>query len=178
MLSKSLRNLGRGGIGLVVGTLVAAAAASPAGAEGLRLAEYGPRAGFSVDPDQFVFGGFADWGELAPMVHLRTSADLGLGDNFLTFIINGDVTYHFKTTPDAAVSFYGGGGLAFVYVDFDAPNIPGSNIQFDTSTTDIGVNLVFGVEKDLGGYKNGSLELRIGVVDAPDIKVMAGLGFF
>jgi hypothetical protein len=40
------------------------------------------------------------------------------------------------------------------------------------------MNLVVGVAKDLGGYKTGSLELRIGLVDTPDVKVTAALGFF
>ena len=178
MSLKALGRRTRRAIALAVGAAVVVAAAPGTGSATLQLTEYGPRAGFSFDPDQFVFGAFADWGELAPLVHLRSSADIGLGNDFFTFILNGDVTYHFPVAPSSPVQFYAGGGLAFVYLDYDAPDIPGVTIDFDTSTTDIGVNQALGVEKDLGGYKNGHLELRIGLVDAPDIKVMAGLGFF
>jgi hypothetical protein len=165
----------RGAIGLVVGAALTAVAAPPAAA-GLQLTQYGPRAGFSIDPDQFTLGAFTDWGELAPLLNLVTSADIGFGDHVFTFLVNGDVLYHIPTGPDAPIDFYAGGGLAFVFADVDVPEPVPPGV--DSSTTDLGMNLVVGVAKDLGGYKTGSLELRIGLVDTPDVKVTAALGFF
>jgi hypothetical protein len=147
----------------------------PAPGEAGGLEAYGPRFGFSSGPDQLTFGAFGDWGELAQYLHLVTSADIGIGDNVTTFEAQGDVFYRFEEA-NTPVLFYAGGGIGLAYYKFDFPDVPGFGPVDDTST-EIGLNLVGGVTKDLGGYKNGSLELRIGVGDLPDFKITASLGF-
>lgn len=158
------------GLGLV------AAAPVGAGASDLGLEEYGGRLGLSVDPDQLTLGMYADWGELGTQTHLVTSADLGFGDHVFTFIVNGDVFYRFTNTSGTLVP-YAGGGIGIAYYDFDI-DVPAGFPQPDDTTTEVGLNLVGGIWKDLGGYRSGSLELRLGLSDVPDFKVTAQLGFF
>lgn len=149
----------------------------PAGARaGLGLEEYGPRLGFSVDPDQLNLGLFADFGELGPNTHLVGSSDLGFGDHVFTFIVNGDVLYRFPVS--GRLQPYAGGGIGVAYYNFDFETPPGVTIVVDDTTTEVGLNLVGGIRKDLGGYKSGALELRLGLSDVPDLKVTAQLGFF
>jgi hypothetical protein len=166
--------------GLLVLALVATAPGTSNA--GMGLEEYGPRAGFSIDPDQFTIGMFADWGELGRQTHLVTSADLGFGDHLFSFLLNGDVYYRFQTDKDFYP--YAGGGLAIGYYNFDIPDInyppgyTGPRVNVDDTATEVGLNLVGGITKDLGGYKSGTLELRLGISDVPDFKVTAQLGFF
>ncbi|HMB69981.1 MAG TPA: hypothetical protein VKU85_11750 [bacterium] len=160
--------------GLLALALVAAA---PGTSNAMGLEEYGPRVGFSIDPDQFTIGAFADWGELGKQTHLVTSGDLGFGDNIFSVLINGDVFYRFNTDKDFYP--YAGGGIAIGYYDFDINYPAGYNgPRVDSSTTEVGLSLVGGVTKDLGGYKSGTLELRLGISDVPDVKITAQLGFF
>lgn len=162
----------------IVGVAALAMLGTTARASGLE--EYGPRVGFSSDPDQFTVGAFTDWGELAPDVVLRVNSDIGFGDDVLTFTINGDLLYEF---PNTNLSFqpYAGGGLGYAFYDFDIPKnafgLPGDT-TIDDTIHEIGLNLVVGFEKDMGGYKSGSVEVRIGIADIPDLKVTAQLGFF
>lgn len=152
------------------------AAAQPAAAQTekpFEISKYGPRVGFSVDPDQFTIGGFATLGEIAPHLSLRPSADLGFGDNLFSFIFNADLAYSF-TIGSAAVP-YAGGGLGVGYYSFDVPE---GVTGVDDSSTEVGINLFGGVEVDLGGYKNGFAELRLGIDDLPDLKITVGIGFY
>jgi hypothetical protein len=168
-----------------VPAFVVLAAAMVAAAPGvsraaLGLEEYGPRAGFSIDPDQFTIGAFADWGELGRQTHLVTSADLGFGDHILSFLVNGDVYYRF-VTADKNFYPYAGGGLAIGYYNFDIDvDYPAgyTGPRADETATEVGLNIVGGITKDLGGYKSGTLELRLGIADVPDFKITAQLGFF
>jgi len=165
-------------LGGLLALAMIAAAPGAARAE-MGLEEYGPRLGFSIDPDQFTIGGFADWGELGSQTHLVTSADLGFGDHIFSFLLNGDVLYRFRTSKDFYP--YAGGGIAIAYYNLDVDiNYPPGYIgpRVDDTATEVGVNIVGGITKDLGGYKNGSLEIRLGLSDVPDIKITAQLGFF
>ena len=159
-----------------IGALTALAALVTVGSAAA-LDQYGPRVGISSDPDQFTLGAFTDWGELAPDVVLKVNADIGFGDDVLTFTINGDVLYEFV---NAGTSFlpYAGGGIGYAYYDLDLPSSPLPGFTFDDTFHEIGLNLVAGIETDLGGYKTGAVEIRIGISDVPDVKVTAQLGFF
>lgn len=179
MTTMWMRRASRVARGLGIGTAVAAlAAAAPGSARAaMGLEEYGPRLGFSIDPDQLTLGAFADWGELGRQTHLVTSADLGFGDNLFSFIVNGDVYYRFPTSKDFYP--YAGGGIAIAYYNFDIDYPDGyTGPRVDDTTTEVGLNIVGGITKDLGDYKSGTLELRLGISDVPDIKITAQLGFF
>jgi hypothetical protein len=174
-----MRRAARTACGPTFGVLVAATIAAVPGSAraAMGLEEYGPRAGFSIDPDQFTIGAFADWGELGSRTHLVTSADLGFGDHIVSFILNGDVYYRFQTSQDFYP--YAGGGIAFAYYNLDIETPPGyTGPSIDDTATEVGLNIVGGITKDRGGYKSGTLELRLGISDVPDFKITAQLGFF
>jgi hypothetical protein len=173
MMARGLCDIRCGATIVGVVPLLVTALPSP-GEAALALTHYGPRAGFSSDPDQFTIGFYGDWGQLAPNVHVRTNGDLGFGDHALTFALNGDVTYHFADA-NMPVTFFAGGGLgyAFYNLDIDAP--PGFDV--DDTFNEVGLNLVVGAEKDFGGYRTGGLELRFGLDDLPELKLTASLGF-
>jgi hypothetical protein len=179
MTTKKTRRAARVARALGLGMLaLALTAAAPQDARAkLGLEEYGPRLGFSIEPDQFTLGMFADWGELGRQTHLVTSGDLGFGDHLFSFLLNGDVFYRFQTSKDFYP--YAGGGIAIGYYNIDI-DYPSGYIgpRVDDSTTEIGLNIVGGITKHLGGYKNGTLELRLGLSDVPDFKITAQLGFF
>lgn len=172
-LSSAVRRHGLAAAALII--LSGALAAQPAAAQGeqFEISRYGPRIGFSSNPDQFTIGAFAGLGELAPHLSMRPSADLGFGDHLFSFIFNADLAYSF-TIGSAAVP-YAGGGLGVGYYKFDVPD---GVVGVDDSTTEVGINLFGGVEMDLGDYKNGFAELRLGIDDLPDLKITVGIGFY
>jgi hypothetical protein len=155
---------------------VLAWAGAAAAAEEFEVSRYGGRIGFSADPDQFTIGAYAGLGELAPHLTMRPSVDMGFGDNLFSVILNADVQYSFVI--GSAVAPYAGGGLGIGYYKFDTPDNLPAGVDFDDSTTEIGLNLYGGAEMDLGGYKSGYAELRIGIDDLPDLKLTLGLGFY
>jgi hypothetical protein len=149
------------------------AAAQTTTAEKFEISMYGPRIGFSSNPDQFTIGAFAGLGEIAPHLSMRPSADLGFGDHIFSFLFNADLAYSF-TVGSAAVP-YAGAGLGIAYYNFD---VPAGVVGVDDSSTNIGLNIFGGMEIDLGNYKNGFAELRLGVDEMPDLKITVGIGFY
>lgn len=137
----------------------------PADAAGLALMMYGPRAGLSISPDQVTIGMFTDWGEIANDLRVRVDGDLGFLDDLFTLNLNGQVQYHF-TKENEPLEPYAGGGVGFLY----------GNTEVD-SGSHVGLNLFAGIQQDLGGFKTGILELRIGVDRLPDVKITAAVGF-
>lgn len=147
--------------------LVFALAPSPATAERLEFSRYGARAGLSVDPEQLVVGVYAGFGELARNLSVRPSADLGLGDNLTTLVLNGDLQFSFRDTDWSGVP-YVGGGIALSYFNFDGGG----------DDTGIGLNAYAGIERSLADYTSGHLEARLGFDDVPEFKLIAGFGFY
>lgn len=133
---------------------------------------YGPRVGFSTDPDQITIGAFLGFQEFTPGFRARPSVDLGFGDNVFSFIVNGDVEYSFPNATIEALPF-AGAGLALAHYRVDIPGVDN-----DATNTEIGLNLYGGLEFDLGGYKTALVELRIGIHELPDVKLTGALGFF
>ena len=65
--------------------VVVCGAAAPASAQGFRP---GVRAGASVDPDQFYFGGQVETPPIVDRVHLRPNVDIGFGDDTTLIAVN------------------------------------------------------------------------------------------
>jgi len=156
----------RGAISLVV--VLAFAASAPA-------VSWGPRVGLSSDPDQIIGGVHFDAGYLAKDVRIRPSVQVGLGDDVFTLAGAGAVHYEFG---DVGGDWrpYVGGELAFIYYNFDVPNIPGVNI--DDDDTELGLSAAGGIEKTLSSGSVLQLELRIGIIDeTPDLQFHVGWAF-
>jgi hypothetical protein len=120
----------------------------------------GVRAGVSGRPNQFVFGGHVETKELAEHLTFRPNVEIGLGDGLTVVCLNIEFVYWLpeKTKP---WQFYVGGGPAAVIVN-----------NVGTSTGG-GFNLLVGTQHERGLFT----ELKIGVVDSPDVKFIVGYKF-
>ena len=146
--------------------LVAAAVAAllgtstPASAQGMGL---GVRAGASVDPDQFYFGGHVETPAIVNRLHLRPNLEIGFGDDATLIAVNIEAIYKYPLRQSPWV-VYGGGGPAINYYNFD--NDAGSDTRG-------GLNFVGGLEHDRGLF----FEVKVGAWGSPDLKFGVGYNF-
>jgi hypothetical protein len=154
---------------LLLVTALCACSAMPASAQAV-VAGVGPRVGFSTGPDQLVFGGQLIIGEVAPSLTFDPSLEFGFGDHVSTIAINFDMHYHF-VVEGSAWRPYAGAGIALLFFDFDAP--PG----VDNSDTEVGGNLVIGAGIPTQAGNRFFGELKLGLGDIPDLKMMVGWNF-
>lgn len=143
----------------VLPALLVVAFAAPAAAQGP-----GVRAGVSVDPDQFYFGGHYETGALVERLHFRPNIEVGLGDDLTTTGLNFEFIYKFPTRT--RWSLYAGGGPAVNFYSFDSDLV-------DDTATEGGLNLVFGAESTQGLF----FEVKVGALDSPDLKFGVGWTF-
>jgi hypothetical protein len=157
-----------GALVVLAGLARGATAAETQAAEdrGVRFYGLGPRVGFSINPDQFTFGGQADFGDPFPHFNwLFPVIEVGIGDSQTLTSIGTDLLYRLYDrwgvwTP------YLGGEIDFLIDSVDTPG--GGN---DTST-DLGLMGIFGVEKGIGENRF-ALEMKFQLADSPDLKVAA-----
>jgi hypothetical protein len=139
----------------------AAHAASPATA-------FGPRVGLSIDPDQLVLGGQMMIGDLAPDVTLNPSLEFGFGDDATVIALNIDGEYHFRV-QGSPWRPYVGFGLGINFIEFDRP------APFDdVSDTEVGANLIVGAGVPTRSNNRFFTEIRFGIGNIPELKIMAG----
>ena len=110
-----------------IGCVVWAFLIPPAAAQGL-----GVRAGASVDPDQFYFGGHAETAPLVDQLHFRPNLEIGLGNGVTVVAVNVEFTYEFL--PSETWNLYAGGGPALHIIDTE-----------DATHSEGGFNLLFGI---------------------------------
>jgi hypothetical protein len=120
----------------------------------------GVRAGASIDPDQFYFGGHVETPPIADRVRFRPNVEVGLGNDLTLIAFNVELAYHFPPRRDW--HFYAGGG-------------PALNVIDTSSETDAagGVNAMIGVAHERGLF----FELKLGFIDSPDVKIGVGYTF-
>jgi hypothetical protein len=147
--------------------LVFASCISSAAAQDLGVRSLGIRVGGNINPDQFDVGLHLDAGNFHPKVRFQPSFDFGFGDDTKLIMANLDALYLFSARPWRP---YLGGGLGISFFDKSG----GSG--FDAGAA---LNLVGGIE--WGKVPRGSrasrrylFEVRIGVGDAPDLKLLFG----
>ena len=131
----------------------------------------GVRAGLSISPDQFVFGGQLSFHNLAPDWTFDPGLELGLGDDVTVVAFNLDALYHMRLASSDWRP-YAGGGLGLVSASWDAP--PGVR---DHSDNEIGLNAVLGFRVPTSAGQHWFTEMRIGIGDLPDLKVVGGFSF-
>jgi hypothetical protein len=132
----------------------------------------GAKAGLTFEPDQFAIGAFAQVSE--PMLGwlIVPSVEFGFGDDITTICLQGDFIYTFPELQTTNWGWFVGGGLGLAMYSWDAP--PG----YDGSQSEFGLNLVGGASKELDSGNKLLGELRIGLGDIPDFKIMAGITLF
>jgi hypothetical protein len=94
---------------LSAGALIASMAI-PAAAQ-----DAGVRAGVSVDPDQFYFGGHVETKPIVDRLRFRPNIEVGLGDDTTLVAINIEFAYFFSST--SPWQLYAGAGPALNIVD-------------------------------------------------------------
>ena len=131
---------------------------------------WGPRLGATVDPDQVHFGLHVDVGNFAEHIRFEPNFELGFGDNVTLAAINFDALYRFASNWDVW-SPYLGGGLGVNTYSFDIEGVG------NHSETELGVNLIGGIERGLASGDRFFIVGKIGLADAPDFKVTVGWTF-
>ncbi len=125
----------------------------------------GVRAGYT-DWDgtgQIHLGMDAKVGEIVPNVEFTPNVEFGWGDNATILTINGDVSYQFTELVTVPWGMYGGGALSFHYKDIH-----------NHSDTNLGLNALFGFTKIFTNGHRGMAEIRLGIMDSPDLKLTFG----
>lgn len=131
---------------------------------------FGLRGGVSADPDQFVIGLHYDTGPIFERVTFRPNAELGLGDNVTLVALNFDLAYWIPLKGQPWRLYVGGGPAMNIYV-FDDDG--GPRHGRDDTDVEPGFNVLFGVAHTKGFF----FELKVGAIDSPDFKAMAGYSF-
>ena len=134
---------------------------------------WGPRVGVTLDPDQVHFGVHVDFGNFSERVRFQPNVELGIGDDLTVVALNGDVHYRFREEWDVWTP-YAGGGLSMVFWSWDDDGPPGR----DDTEADLGASIIGGIEKGLGDGDRFFIETKVGLIDAPDLKVHVGWTFF
>jgi len=142
----------------------------PSHADDFGYRGWGPRVGLSVDPDQVLFGAHLDLSEARGHFRLQPNIEMGLGDNLVTLGFNLDAAYRFASRWEQWTPYLGGEMGLRVFSD-DANGLT------DETGTDTGVALIGGIERGLASGSRFFLESKLGFVDAPDIRLLAGWTF-
>ena len=132
-------------------------AATPAQAQQVRA---GVQGGVSLDPDQGFIGGHVETSPLVDRVRFRPGVDIGFGDDLTLVGINLEFTYAFTETRPWNI--YAGGGPAINWYNFD-----------NDSEAEAGFNFLVGAKSRQGLF----FEMKIGVMDSPDLKFGVGYTF-
>jgi hypothetical protein len=118
----------------------------------------GLRAGASVDPDQFYFGGHIETPPLVDRLVFRPNVEVGIGNDLTTLAFNFELAYKFATRQPWRP--YIAAGPALVVYDDD-----------DDTSSHGGFNIALGIEHSRGLFG----EIKVGTIDSPDFKI--GIGF-
>jgi hypothetical protein len=131
---------------------------------------WGPRVGVSLNPDQVHFGAHLDFGQFANHIRFQPNLELGFGDDVKLFTANAEAAYRFSAQWNVWSPYLGGGVGA---------NIKSVDVGNDTKThTDLGVNLLGGIEKGLANGDRFFIEGKFSLNDVPDAKVTVGWTFY
>ena len=145
-------------------------AAVPAHADAV-VGGWGPRVGFSVNPDQLVFGGQLIIGEVAPDLTFDPNLEFGFGDHLTVIAANFDLHYHFAVSGSQWRP-YAGGGIGINFIEFD-----NNRFANDSSDTQMGGNLIVGAGVPTASGNRFFGELKFGLGDIPDLKMLVGWNF-
>lgn len=156
---------------LFVAALPAAALAQSSSGTGPVATAWGPRLGFGSGPDQFLFGGQLDLGNLAPDLTLTPNVDIGIGDHATTIALNGDLHYHFRV-QNSPWRPYLGGGLAFTHINYDSG--PGYGGYSDTN---VGLAIIGGAIVPTQTGSRFFVEGKLGIDNVQDFKLLIGWNF-
>lgn len=132
---------------------------------------WGPRIGLSSSPDQVHFGAHLDYGNFSRRVRFQPNLELGLSDKLSLLALNAEAAYRFSTEWEVWTPYLGGGfGVNIKNWDNGHNN--------NESQTDLGVNLLGGIDKGLDNGDRFFIEAKVSLNDVPDLKVTVGWTFY
>jgi hypothetical protein len=131
------------------------------------LLGWGPRVGISVEPDQFFFGGQADYGYFLKIIRLQPNFEIGFGDSATLVTINFDAAYRPVQAGSSWTPYVGGG----IGVNFYSWEIEYGHRK---NATKVGVSALGGIGREWPNGARFFLEVKLGVINSPDIKILAG----
>jgi hypothetical protein len=148
------------GLAFAVTALVAAAPAS---------AQWGPRFGLTVNPDQVHAGLQVHAADMTRRLSFMPSFEVGAGDELVSFAANMDLKYVFTQVRSSWVP-YAGGGPSLMFFN------PTNDRVYGDSSTDVGVGVFGGLQTPThSGYF--FTEMRLGLIDIPDLQFTVGWQF-
>jgi hypothetical protein len=128
---------------------------------------FGLRAGFGIDPDQFVIGGQFAIVQPNNIMRLVPSVDVGLGSSMTTILFNADVLFRL-VLEGTEVGFYGGAAGTAAYIDREGRD----------GRWELGIPLIVGVGLPVLKRNTTSVEGRFGIIgDIPDFRLLAIISF-
>jgi hypothetical protein len=127
----------------------------------------GARAGMSLDPDQFTAGVQAVFGELFPPVRLTPSVDVGIGSDQTIIALNPDLRLPLLSPPRTETAFYLSTGPTIAYVH---PDVGDDDLE-------VGLSINGGLRFRMGERNFYNVEVRYGIDDIPDWKILFGVFF-
>ena len=151
---------------LLLALLITIAVPSLAAAEGLSYRGWGPRVGVTLNPDQLFGGVHFNLGEIAHNLRFQPNLEIGFGDDVTVIAGYFPALWMFKNV-EGDWTPYAGGELGFVYQDFDDRD----------SDTDVALNAVGGFERMLQKNNRFFVELKLGLIEDPDAKILVGWTF-
>lgn len=123
----------------------------------------GVRAGVSVGPEQFFFGGHVMTPAIVDRIHFRPNVEVGFGDDITVGAFNFEFVYLFAEDffPSAMRPWrlYVGGGPALNVISFE-----------DDSDAEPGIVFVGGLVHEKGLFG----EVKFGTIDSADVKFTVG----
>ena len=121
----------------------------------------GVRAGVSGDPDQFYFGAHVESKPLLRNFTFRPNAEVGIGDDTALVALNFEFAYSIPVRNQPWRIYLGGGPAVNIY----------SSEGRDNGGVGGGFNILLGAQHRGGLFT----ELKVGMIDSPNIKF--GVGF-
>ena len=130
----------------------------------------GVRAGYTSweDVGQMHFGAQMQLGEVMENLSFTPNFEIGLGDNLTVAALNGDVTWAFSEMVNAPWGLYGGGSLALIWTDPEGGD----------ANSDLGLSALGGLTRRFDNGHDGFLEVRVGLLDSPGLKITLGYSLF
>ena len=127
----------------------------------------GVRAGLSLDPEQFYFGVHGTTPPIVDALEFRPNLEIGFGDSRTIVALNGEFVYPFELNNRTPL--YAGGGPALVIIRRDQTGAPGGSV----TNVEPGFNFLLG----LVFAEDYFTEIKIGVIDSPEVKFGVGYNF-
>jgi hypothetical protein len=153
---------------LLAGAALLAPAEAPAGDPHFRYSGAGPRIGVSLGPHQLTGGGHVDWGDVFTQTRVFLPVvEIGLGDNQFLASFGTEMFYRFVGAMGSWTP-YAGGELALILGNREIPELD-DNENF----SDLALLGVLGLERPVTQGGRFAFEIKIGLVDAPDVKLLA-----